>query len=107
MSNLLNNALDWSTGSIIPSPPLERGKVITSHFTLDRALPSVLPDHKKFQINVLICKMHDLEKIQQGNTYHVIANNTCVATIIRPTRECLVELRNNSFFLYAIKRGIS
>ena len=75
-SNLLNNALDWSTGSIIPNPPLERGKVITSHFTLDRALPSVLPDHKKLRTNLRIFRIHDLENIQHDKTYHVEANKT-------------------------------
>ena len=75
-SNLLNNALDWSTGSIIPNPPLEWGKVITIHFTLDRALPSVLPDHKKLCINLRIFRIHDLENIQHEKTYHVEANKT-------------------------------
>ena len=50
--------------------------MITSHLTLDRAWPYILPNHKKFQINLHICKMYDMEKIQQDKSYHVVANYT-------------------------------
>ena len=76
MSNLVNNALDWSTVSIILNPPLERGEVITFHFSLNRALPSILPDRKKLRISLCIFRIHDLENIQHDKTYHVEANKT-------------------------------
>ena len=89
----------WSNGSIIPNPPLEQRKVITSHLSLDQWWPSVFPDHKKFQINLCICKTRGLEKIQQDKTYHVVANKTWLATIIRSENDNLIQLHNNNFFL--------
>ena len=92
-------------GSIIPCPFLERGRGNTPHLTLDWARPSILPDHKKFLINLHICRTHDLEKIQQDKTNQVVANDTWLATKICPAKVGLVELHNNNFFRNVSRRG--
>ena len=45
------------------------------------------------------------KKIQQDKTYHVVDNNTWLATMMHPTKDNLAELHNNNFFLNVSKRG--
>ena len=48
--NLVNNALDWTTRSIIDIPPLERGKIITSSSLWTEHVPPFYLTTRNFEL---------------------------------------------------------
>jgi len=84
--SLTRSASDWALGLIIPSPPLEVGITIVSHFTLARAGASRPPQMKFLTIPLIWEHILGLG-FQDAAKYHVEASRTWFATSILPARE--------------------
>ncbi len=95
--SLAKSASDWTLGSIIPSPPLEVGIAIVSHFTLACAGAS-RPPHMKFLTMPLIWEHILGLGFQDAAMYHMEANRTWFATRILPARENRLLLQLMSLF---------
>jgi hypothetical protein len=92
-------------GSMIPSPPLDKGSVRESHLTLAHVLEAFSPQ-MKFRTTPLIW-LHILGLgFQHATRYHIEENNIWLATRILPAREGL-HLPQAIIFLFKASMSFS